>query len=61
MDDNNQPELIRQSAVVNLKTFLEKHWADRKEPGHYIVSLEEKNLIRATIIDALSRYFDLLM
>jgi hypothetical protein len=46
---------MRQSAVVNLKTFLEKHWADKKEPGHYIVSADEKNLIRATIIDALSR------
>ncbi|CAK65923.1 unnamed protein product (macronuclear) [Paramecium tetraurelia] len=55
VDDQTQPELLRQSAVVNLKTFLEKHWADKKEPGHYIISVEEKTMIKATIIDALAR------
>ena len=43
--------------MVNLKTFLEKHWSEKKEPGHFIVNPEEKVLIRATIIDALARLF----
>ncbi|CAD8063756.1 unnamed protein product [Paramecium sonneborni] len=55
VDNQTQPELLRQSAVVNLKTFLEKHWAEKKEPGHFVVSEEEKSVIRATIIDALAR------
>ena len=40
---------------MNLKTFLEKHWVEKKELGHFIVNPEEKVLIRATIIDALAR------
>ncbi|CAD8152713.1 unnamed protein product [Paramecium pentaurelia] len=55
VDDQTQQDIVRQSAVVNLKTFLEKHWGEKKEPGHYVVNPEEKVLIRATIIDALAR------
>lgn len=56
-DDANNPEQIRQSAVVNLKTFLENHWAHRpNEPNRVVISDQEKEIIKSSIIDALARY-----
>lgn len=55
-DDSTNPEPLRQSAIVNMKTFLEKHWAPKSnDPNHYIIPLEEKQIIKNSIIDALTR------
>jgi hypothetical protein len=45
---------IRQSAVVNLKTFIEKNWKQRPDSA-FSLPENEKQVIRSTILDALIR------
>ena len=52
-DDSSNEMDIRQSAVVNLKTFVEKYW--KKKDGQFSLPDNEKAVIRKTIIDALIR------
>ena len=53
VDDATNEMDIRQSAVVNLKTFIEKSW--KAKQGLFPLPEIEKSLIRSTIIDALIR------
>lgn len=54
-DDATNEINIRLSAVINLKTFIEKSWKKRSE-NKFSLPENEKLLIKNTIIDALIRF-----
>lgn len=56
VDDVQNDILLRQSALVNMKTFTEKHWRPRlHDPTAFQIPDEEKQTIRNNFLDAVVR------
>lgn len=53
-DDQNNQLPIRQAAIVNMKTFIERSWEGEKHQRFQIPE-NEKHLVRSSLLNALIR------